>query len=138
MHKLTVADLNKSGFSFIVTQSVKANANKNESANSVAPQPFIQPMTTKVVCERSLRWILALRQHAAVHKYDIRVIDKRFPEAVTPFGHSGGSFMWTVEQSKEIDRVGLDAWLGSPAARGYGASATSVMRAVMSSSHSLQ
>lgn len=79
------------------------------------------------VCEHSLRWVLAMRQNARVHKYSHDLLTmENHPEVFggtdpkRDFGHSGGSFSWSVAQAKKIDEIGLDKWLKSEAALGYG------------------
>ncbi len=79
------------------------------------------------ICEHSLRWVLAMRQNARIHHYskDLLTVEHH-PEVFggmdpkRDFGHSGGSFHWTVAQAKKIDEIGLDKWLKSEAALGYG------------------
>ena len=81
-------------------------------------------MTIKPICENSLRWILAARTRAAVHKYDYRPISlNKFPEVlgdgVTDYGHSYTSMIWTLTQAKRIEDMGLRYWLETEDALGY-------------------
>ena len=74
---------------------------------------------THKICETSLRWILALRQNRHIHRYH-NVTHEKFPEVFQDFGHSGGSFAWTFAQAKLIEEIGLERWIVSPHASGYG------------------
>lgn len=86
-------------------------------------------MTTgKRICETSLRWVLAMRQHKRIHNCDMRNLSiKEHPEvfggigtATCPnFGHSGGSLKWTCYEAQKIDEIGLGNWLKTDAAYGY-------------------
>ena len=85
------------------------------------------PPKAKQICEHSLRWILAVRRKADVHKYQFPNINeaaKKYPEIMGDhagdFGHSGGSFSWSVHQARKIDEIGLKKWLKTEAAYGYG------------------
>lgn len=80
---------------------------------------------SKQICESSLRWILAMRRKADVHKYQFsNEVIKKHPEIMGDqagdFGHSGGSFAWSVEQARKIDKIGLKKWLTTEDALGYG------------------
>ncbi len=82
--------------------------------------------SSRKVCEHSLRWILAMRKNSHIHGYNSnRMCPKTHPEVFgdlhSDFGHSGGSFNWTVKQSILIDKIGLDAWIATDNAMGYGA-----------------
>ncbi len=79
------------------------------------------------VCESSLRWVLAMRKEAYIHKYSPHMLRSEIhPEVFggtdpkRDFGHTGNSIIWTVAQAKKIDEIGLDKWLKSEAALGYG------------------
>jgi len=83
------------------------------------------PPKAKQICESSLRWILAVRRNAAVHKYQFtNEVIKKHPEIMGDhagdFGHSGGSFAWSVTQARKIDEIGLKKWLTTEDALGYG------------------
>lgn len=77
------------------------------------------------VCETSLRWMLAVRRQGNVHQYRTQsVLDTvKHPEVLGDrggdFGHTIGSLLWSIDQARAVERVGLDAWLESEAARGY-------------------
>lgn len=61
-----------------------------------------------------------MRHQSSKHMYNQTLINPgAFPE-IDICGHSGGSFYWTVSQAKKIDEIGLNKWLKSDAARGYG------------------
>jgi hypothetical protein len=76
------------------------------------------------ICETSLRWILAIRARKSSHGFDFNKINKCahpeiFGDACGDFGHSGGSFAWSFIQAKHIEKIGLEKWIASEAARGY-------------------
>lgn len=70
------------------------------------------------ICESSLRWILGLRMRADQHKYKHELLSQ-YPEVFTD-QHSGGSMMWSIIQAKKIDQIGLEQWLRTQDAQGYG------------------
>lgn len=59
----------------------------------------------RIICESSLRWILNLRRDKLFHKYKINLINDNCD------GHNMHSLLWTIEQSKKIDKVGLYDWI---------------------------
>jgi hypothetical protein len=76
----------------------------------------------KKICQQSLLWILGVRAKANRHMYKRDLMNK-FPETFTG-QHSGGSMVWTINQAKKIDRIGLEQWLKTPDAYGYDAAIT--------------
>lgn len=86
------------------------------NADAVAP-----PHARHGVDEASLRWVLALRQGARVQGYAPHKLAKHRARrrGTTDFGYTVGSMSWTIAQAKAIDGADLDAWLRSPASRGY-------------------
>lgn len=81
---------------------------------------------SKKICENSLRWIQAMRKNSHIHNYDLNLIcPEKYPEIFGDyngdFGHSGGSFYWCIKQAKKIDNMGLENWIKTDNALGYGA-----------------
>jgi len=97
------------------------------------------------ICESSLRWIVNMRngleQLMQKNKNNVARINqineirvgklnafdkkadwfvKELDKYIITDGHSGGSFYWTLEQSKKIDKIGLEKWLTTDEAMGYG------------------
>ncbi len=80
---------------------------------------------SRKVCEHSLKWIQAMRKNSQFHNYSLDLmIPTKYPEIFGDhngdFGHSGGSFYWCVKQAKKIDSIGLDEWIKTDNALGYG------------------
>lgn len=59
----------------------------------------------RIICESSLRWILHLRRDIKFHNYNLHLIKDNDD------GHSVHSMLWSIEQSKKIDKVGLYDWI---------------------------
>ena len=58
-----------------------------------------------LICETSLRWVLnmrLMRQNPRDHHY-IKIVEED--------GHSGGSYIWTKQQSIIIEDKGFEHWL---------------------------
>lgn len=80
-------------------------------------------MATKQICEISLHWILAARRRAHLHNYNPNIIHN-YKEVLGDeggdFGHTGASMLWTLDQAKRIDKIGIRAWINSEDALGFG------------------
>jgi hypothetical protein len=66
----------------------------------------------KKICEDSLRWILNIRRTKHIHNYNTDLIND-------DDGHSYHSMMWTIYQSKTIDKIGLYEWIHTENSKGY-------------------
>lgn len=80
--------------------------------------------TTDDVCEMSLRWILAMRRNSQKHKYDISKISREdypeiFGDKAGDFNHHKPTFLWTLTNALESEKMGLTAWLNTPRAYGF-------------------
>ena len=67
----------------------------------------------KKICEDSLRWILNIRATKHIHNYNTDLIKDDEGD------HSYHSMMWTIYQSKLIDKIGLYEWIHTENALGY-------------------
>ena len=79
------------------------------------------PKPSKKICEASLRWILGVRWRRNVHKYNLynQEAITKYPE-VFDHGHTNTTLLWSIQQAKVIDEIGLDKWLKTEQALGYG------------------
>ena len=75
----------------------------------------------KMICENSLRWILNLRRNKLIHNYNIDLIKD-------VDGHTMNSMLWTIHQSRHIDRIGLYEWIHTENSNGYDKYLTNVLR----------
>jgi hypothetical protein len=66
------------------------------------------------ICENSLRWIINFRRDIHVHNYNMKLIKDDKGD-----GHTMNSMLWTISQSKIIDKIGLENWIHTEGALGY-------------------
>ncbi len=68
----------------------------------------------KRICEHSLRWVLNMRQAIKINPNLIKNENHNLLEKqVTIDGHSGSTFYWTLNQVKEVEKIGFDQWLNN-------------------------
>lgn len=92
------------------------------------------------VCEESLRKVLAMRRSKHLHNFDLDAIkdSTKFPEiwgdVQGQFHKDGLSGYWTLLEAKNMEDIGIDAWLQTKAAAGFAASLEHTLKAHLFSS----
>lgn len=69
-----------------------------------------------IVCKKSVRHVLGLRDQAHLHRYDLPKLTSGKYSNIFIEEHNIKSLSWSIIQAKKIDIIGLDTWLDSEAA----------------------
>jgi|GEM_PF-5859579 len=87
-------------------------------------------MVSSKVCEDSLRWVLNLRNLIITNPNILKAnpielvknnnLTADLAKLAKNDGHSYYSLNWTLTQAIKIDKIGLDKWLKTNSAKGFG------------------